>query len=333
MSLSPQHVSVSATRSIPSAQAACLAGVARWPRIGKPTANQLCRHGTAAAPLAPSLCPTFPPFPQVDMEFVALRTPLGRDYVPAGFLQASWASCWRAGCHYSCCQPLLAQPCNYESHPAVLAASLPAPSILDRARVELAVACCGLLRRPPRHRQRKAGWAAPMPSASASTPPCPTRWTTSCGCAGWGGSGVPAAETVPGLPGRRCRRSSATQQGWVAAAATDAALWATPHNIWVLTYSLGMHWLSLITRCPASDQAAHARLSLARPPPCLQAAHAWLSAHATSCCSPPPLLGQVNLGLGMPRDAIIPDRAFNTRESTNAFLGWQAVDEVEYDPR
>lgn len=42
---------------------------------------------------------------------------------------------------------------------------------------------------------------------------------------------------------------------------------------------------------------------------------------------------RVNLGLGMPRDAIIPDRAFNTRESTNAFLGWQAVDEVEYDPR
>ncbi|KAL4421566.1 hypothetical protein ABPG75_010857 [Micractinium tetrahymenae] len=42
---------------------------------------------------------------------------------------------------------------------------------------------------------------------------------------------------------------------------------------------------------------------------------------------------RVNLGLGMPRDAIIADRAFNTRESTNAFLGWQAVDEVEYDPR
>lgn len=42
---------------------------------------------------------------------------------------------------------------------------------------------------------------------------------------------------------------------------------------------------------------------------------------------------RVNLGLGMPRDAIIADRAFNTRESTNAFLGWQAVDDVEYDPR
>jgi len=41
----------------------------------------------------------------------------------------------------------------------------------------------------------------------------------------------------------------------------------------------------------------------------------------------------VNLGLGMPRDAIIPDRAFNTQQTTNAFLGWQAVDSVEYDPR
>lgn len=30
---------------------------------------------------------------------------------------------------------------------------------------------------------------------------------------------------------------------------------------------------------------------------------------------------QVNLGLGMPQDAIIADRAFNSRESTNAFLG------------
>lgn len=54
----------------------------------------------------------------------------------------------------------------------------------------------------------------------------------------------------------------------------------------------------------------------------------------TACCptSRPPV-PQVNLGLGMPRDAIIADRAFNTRESTNAFLGWQAVDDVEYDPR
>ncbi len=42
---------------------------------------------------------------------------------------------------------------------------------------------------------------------------------------------------------------------------------------------------------------------------------------------------QVNLGLGMPQDAIVSDRAFNTRETTNAFLGYAAVEAVEYDPR
>lgn len=42
---------------------------------------------------------------------------------------------------------------------------------------------------------------------------------------------------------------------------------------------------------------------------------------------------QVNLGLGMPQDAIVCDRAFNTRETTNAFLGYEAVEAVEYDPR
>ena len=42
----------------------------------------------------------------------------------------------------------------------------------------------------------------------------------------------------------------------------------------------------------------------------------------------------MNLGLGMPQDAIVPDRAFNTRESTDAFLGYRgAVESVEYDPR
>lgn len=35
----------------------------------------------------------------------------------------------------------------------------------------------------------------------------------------------------------------------------------------------------------------------------------------------------------MPRDAIIADRAFNTRQATDAFLGWAAVEGVEYDPR
>nr|QFB70720.1 chloroplast hypothetical protein 3 [Chlorella ohadii] len=42
---------------------------------------------------------------------------------------------------------------------------------------------------------------------------------------------------------------------------------------------------------------------------------------------------RVNLGLGMPQDAIVSDRAFNTRETTNAFLGYAAVEAVEYDPR
>jgi hypothetical protein len=42
---------------------------------------------------------------------------------------------------------------------------------------------------------------------------------------------------------------------------------------------------------------------------------------------------RVNLGLGMPRDAIIADRAFNTRAYTNALLGYEAVEAVEYDPR
>ncbi|KAI3424728.1 hypothetical protein D9Q98_008117 [Chlorella vulgaris] len=40
---------------------------------------------------------------------------------------------------------------------------------------------------------------------------------------------------------------------------------------------------------------------------------------------------RVQLGLGMPQDAIIADRAFNTRQTTNAFLGWQAVESVAYD--
>ncbi|PRW44443.1 hypothetical protein C2E21_6800 [Chlorella sorokiniana] len=42
---------------------------------------------------------------------------------------------------------------------------------------------------------------------------------------------------------------------------------------------------------------------------------------------------RVNLGLGMPQDAIVCDRAFNTKENTNAFLGYDAVESVEYDPR
>lgn len=37
---------------------------------------------------------------------------------------------------------------------------------------------------------------------------------------------------------------------------------------------------------------------------------------------------------GLPRsDAIIADKAFNTKETTNAFLGYPAVESVEYDPR
>lgn len=51
---------------------------------------------------------------------------------------------------------------------------------------------------------------------------------------------------------------------------------------------------------------------------------------AAACCT---VRLQVNLGLGMPRDAIMGDRAFNTKESTNAFLGYAAVEAVEYDPR
>jgi hypothetical protein len=41
----------------------------------------------------------------------------------------------------------------------------------------------------------------------------------------------------------------------------------------------------------------------------------------------------VTLGLGVPEDAIIPDRAFNLRSLTNAAAGWEYVDTVEYDPR
>lgn len=42
---------------------------------------------------------------------------------------------------------------------------------------------------------------------------------------------------------------------------------------------------------------------------------------------------RMNLGFGLPEDAIIQDRAFNTRAVSNAYLGWQAVEYVEYDPR
>lgn len=41
---------------------------------------------------------------------------------------------------------------------------------------------------------------------------------------------------------------------------------------------------------------------------------------------------RVQLGLGMPRDAIVPDRSFNTRQTTEAFLGYPAVASAEYDP-
>lgn len=42
---------------------------------------------------------------------------------------------------------------------------------------------------------------------------------------------------------------------------------------------------------------------------------------------------RVQLGFGMPRDEIVQDRAFNTRSTTNAFLGWDAVASVQYDAR
>lgn len=43
---------------------------------------------------------------------------------------------------------------------------------------------------------------------------------------------------------------------------------------------------------------------------------------------------RVALGLGMPHDAIIADKAYNTRSTTDAFLGYKgAVEHVEYDPR
>lgn len=42
----------------------------------------------------------------------------------------------------------------------------------------------------------------------------------------------------------------------------------------------------------------------------------------------------VNLGLGSPHDAIIADKAFNTKSTSSAFLGYAgAVASVEYDPR
>lgn len=42
---------------------------------------------------------------------------------------------------------------------------------------------------------------------------------------------------------------------------------------------------------------------------------------------------RVNLGLGIPNAATIADRAYNTRQMTNAYLGWEAVASVGYDPR
>lgn len=43
---------------------------------------------------------------------------------------------------------------------------------------------------------------------------------------------------------------------------------------------------------------------------------------------------QLKVWLGMlPNDAIIPDRAFNLTQTTNAALGFEAVANVTYDPR
>lgn len=50
------------------------------------------------------------------------------------------------------------------------------------------------------------------------------------------------------------------------------------------------------------------------------------------CARCPPQL-RVNLFGQMPADAIIADRAFNTRELTNAALGFAAVESVVYDTR
>lgn len=41
----------------------------------------------------------------------------------------------------------------------------------------------------------------------------------------------------------------------------------------------------------------------------------------------------VNLGLGIPKDAVVQDRAFNTKSSSNAYLGFEGVESVQYDPR
>ncbi len=42
---------------------------------------------------------------------------------------------------------------------------------------------------------------------------------------------------------------------------------------------------------------------------------------------------RLGLGLGFPRSAVIPDRAFNERAAINATMGYEAVQAVQYDKR
>lgn len=43
---------------------------------------------------------------------------------------------------------------------------------------------------------------------------------------------------------------------------------------------------------------------------------------------------QVRVTLGaLPSDAVVLDRGFNSRETTNAYLGWNAVEEATYNTR
>lgn len=153
-------------------QAVCCAGVN----------NPLSEQGRAAAaaqqlhPSCPAGAGPLPPF-QVDMEFVALRTPLGRDFVPRGFLQASRRAA--AGQALAGLQgnPAAAGALAW-NEPAQLSAIPSTPDWEHAVMLHVLLSCCmwpPVLFRRPKRRRRRVGWAARTASASASTPPCQTR--------------------------------------------------------------------------------------------------------------------------------------------------------------
>ncbi|KAJ9532740.1 hypothetical protein QJQ45_010830 [Haematococcus lacustris] len=84
------------------------------------------------------------------------------------------------------------------------------------------------------------------------------------------------------------------------------------------------------TRLPLGPQFVDAALQAGdlRGGPALQYTARWFSTLPDTWDN----TVRVQLGL-LPTDAIVPDRAYNTRELSNATLGWEAVASVAYDPR